>query len=91
MRDAVDERILADVKARRTRVINDPSEVGGWPDLPTGQAPDDSDHDGMTDAWEDRHGLNPNDPQDGPADQDSDGYTNVEEFLNSLVLQPPHG
>jgi pectate lyase len=87
MRDAVDERIVADVKARRTRIVNDPSEVGGWPNLPAGNPPADSDHDGMSDAWEERHGLNPNDPQDGPADQDGDGYTNVEEFLNSLAAR----
>ena len=28
------------------------------------------------------NGLNPNDPTDGAADSDNDGYTNVEEFLN---------
>lgn len=32
--------------------------------------------------------LNPNDAADGPQDRDADGYTNVEEYLNSLVKWP---
>ncbi|MDB5325250.1 MAG: hypothetical protein JWM57_819, partial [Phycisphaerales bacterium] len=42
----------------------------------------DSDGDGMPDAWELAHGLDPKDPADGAADSDHDGYTNLEEFLN---------
>lgn len=43
-------------------------------------APADADHDGMPDAWERRHGLNPlvNDAQ---GDFDGDGMTNLQEFL----------
>jgi pectate lyase len=44
--------------------------------------PADRDNDGMPDAWETEHGLNPDDPADSAADADSDGYTNIEEFLN---------
>jgi hypothetical protein len=44
----------------------------------------DSDVDGMPDAWETAHRLNPNDASDGPVDADKDGYTNVEEFLYNL-------
>ncbi|MEW6306228.1 MAG: pectate lyase, partial [Verrucomicrobiota bacterium] len=82
MRDAVDERIIADVRAQRARIVNDPKEVGGWPELKPGTPPTDSDRDGMPDAWEKAHGFAPNDPSDGPKDADGDGYTNVEEFLN---------
>jgi hypothetical protein len=42
----------------------------------------DSDQDGMPDAWEKENSLNPHDPSDAQADTDSDGYTNLEEFLN---------
>jgi len=43
----------------------------------------DTDGDGMPDAWETAHGLNPNDASDGAVDSDKDGYTNLEEFLNN--------
>jgi len=45
---------------------------------------DDSDNDGMPDAWEIRHGLDPEDPAD--ADPDGDGIVNVREC--ALGLNP---
>jgi hypothetical protein len=81
-RDAVDERIPDDVRKRRTRLVKDPADVGGWPDIPGGVPAADSDHDGMPDAWEQEHRFNPADAEDGPSDADKDGYTNVEEYLN---------
>ena len=65
-------------------IVKDPKEIGGYPRyafLPT-EVPKDSDSDGMPDTWESTHGLNPNESSDGAGDQDKDGYTNVEEFLN---------
>jgi pectate lyase len=87
-RDAVDERILRDVRAGRSRAIGDPAEVGGWPELKAGEPAADADHDGMPDAWETAHKFNPADASDGPLDADGDGYTNLEEFLNATA---PHG
>jgi hypothetical protein len=81
-RDAVDLRVIADVRQGRTRVISDPAEVGGWPVLEAGTPVVDNDHDGMPDDWERRYLLDPADPGDGPADSDEDGYTNLEEYLN---------
>jgi hypothetical protein len=89
LRDAVDERIVADVRAGHARVIADPSEVGGWPTLAPGTPPADTDHDGMPDAWERQHGFDPTDSRDGPQDADGDGYTNVEEFLNATDPRSP--
>ncbi len=83
----MDERIIADVKSLKTRVITDPAEVGGWPELPRGTPPDDSDHDGMPDEWERQHAFEPANPKDGPQDADGDGYTNLEEFLNEVAPQ----
>ena len=40
----------------------------------------DSDHDGMSDAWEDTYGLNKNNAADAATDTDSDGLTNLQEF-----------
>lgn len=81
-RDSTDTRIVNEVVTRSGRIIDHPDEVGGWPHLASGTPPADSDHDGMPDTWETSHGLDPNDPTDGPKDSDGDGYTNLEEFLN---------
>ena len=59
-------------------------EVGGWPQLESGNALTDSDRDGLPDIWEKERGLNANDPADGNATQ-NDGYTYLEHYLNSLV------
>ena len=45
----------------------------------------DSDNDGMPDAWEIKNGLNPKDANDASKDRNKDGYTNIEEYLNSVV------
>jgi len=83
-RDAVDSRIVDDVKNRSGKIIDSPDQVGGYPDLSGGTPPDDSDHDGMPDQWERQMNLNPDDPSDGSGDIDSDGYTNIEEYIHSL-------
>jgi plastocyanin len=64
-----------------------PTEVGGWPALEVGTAPEDSDHNGMPSHWESRHFLNPNDPSDGSRVA-ANGYTNVENYLNELAERP---
>ncbi|MBP7052041.1 MAG: pectate lyase [Phycisphaerae bacterium] len=86
-RDAVDLRIVEDVLNGTGRIIKRLSEVGGWPELRSADAPRDSDADGMPDAWEQEHDLNPQNASDGPQDSNNDGYTNVEDYLNSLVLR----
>ena len=67
---------------------NRPADAGddwsAWPTLASAPAPDDTDHDGMPDDWETANGLNPNDASDGAATA-SDGYTNLEHYLNAIV------
>ncbi len=82
-RDAVDKRIVRDVIDRTGMVIDDPQQVGGWPTILGGEAPADRDHDGMADEWETNYGFDPTNANDGTLDRDADGYTNVEEYLNS--------
>ena len=67
---------------------NRPADAGddwsAWPTLASAPAPADTDHDGMPDDWETANGLNPNDASDGAATA-SDGYTNLEHYLNAIV------
>jgi hypothetical protein len=90
-RDAVDKRIVTQIKQKTGKLIDDESDVGGWPALSSGTPPKDSDHDGMPDAWETARGLDPKSAADGPKDRDGDGYTNIEEYLNCLVTSCPTG
>jgi hypothetical protein len=48
----------------------------------------DGDGDGMWDAWERAHGLDPRDPRDAAIDTDDDGFTNLEEFLAEPQTDP---
>jgi len=43
----------------------------------------DSDGDGIPDDWEFKYGLNPEDSSDAKTDSDRDGYTNLEEYIES--------
>jgi len=86
VRDAVDARLVGHVRTRTGKLIDSQEEVGGWPVLKMGKLIVDTDGDGMPDPWEVSHGLDPRNPADGAADRDGDGYTNVEEYLNGLVL-----
>ena len=82
-RDAVDIRIVGEIRNGTGKIIDDEQQVGGWPELKSAAPPDDSDKDGMPDAWEKQHDLDRDDPVDGNADADADGYTNLEEYLNN--------
>jgi pectate lyase len=86
VRDEVDERIVNDVINGTGGIINDETEVGGWPVLESETPPVDTDHDGMPDDWELAHDLNPIDPYDGNDDRTGNGYTNIEEYINQLPL-----
>ncbi len=55
-----------------------------WPTLTQTAAPADSDNDGIPDSWESANGLNPNDASDSRTVA-SDGYTNLEHYLNGIV------
>jgi pectate lyase len=82
VRDAVDQRIVEQVRKGTGKIIDSQKEVGGWPELKSAPAPLDSDHDGMPDDWETKHGLNPKDPADAAVARDKLGYTNLEHYLN---------
>jgi pectate lyase len=86
-RDSIDARIIEEVQSGTAThgnngIIDKPDDVGGWPTLQSAEAPQDSDNDGMPDAWERKYGLDVNHADDNLSDKDGDGYTNVEEYLN---------
>lgn len=83
-RDAVDARIVSEVRNGTGRIINDEQEVGGWPAYASGEGPVDTAHDGIPDAWKKAHGLSLNDPSVAHA-VNGEGYTQLEVYLNSLV------
>jgi pectate lyase len=83
-RDQVDRAIVQSVRQRSGQLVDDPEDAGGWPSLAAGAPLPDRDHDGMPDAWERRHGLDPSDPDDGRRRAPS-GYTWVEVHLNELA------
>jgi hypothetical protein len=79
-RDAVDARVVESVRTRTGHHIDSQEEVGGWPELAAGRPEPDTDGDGMPDAWERAHGLDPG-RADGNADRNGDGMTNIEDWL----------
>ncbi len=83
-RDAVDLRLIDEMIAGEGSVIDSQSEVGGWPVLDPGVAPIDSDSDGIPDDWEQEFGLDPADALDANSDPDGDGYTYIEDYINSF-------
>jgi len=96
-RDTVDERIVHETRTGTAQygkswggggkgIIDSQADVGGWPQLASKPAPPDTDHDGIPDDWERAHGLDTANPADGCLL--TDGYTNLERYLNSLVSPP---
>jgi pectate lyase len=83
-RDAIDARLINEVRTGTGRHINSQTDVGGFLPLPTEvPAPADSDHDGMPDDWETAQGLDPRNADDAKT-VDGSGYTNLERYLNSV-------
>jgi hypothetical protein len=83
---AVDSRIISEALNGTGQWINDPSEVGGYDVVTTGVRSStwDQDFDGMPDQWEDLRGLDKYDHTDG-ARTAANGYTNLENYLNSAA------
>ena len=91
-RDAVDKRVVEEVRTgistsgkNHHGIIDSQKDVGGWPDLKSVPAPDDTDADGMPDAWEKANKLNPGDASDACKKAIDKRYDNIEVYLNNLV------
>ena len=96
MLDSHDKRVIAETRAGTTTYKGSKSglpglpdsqeDVGGWEDYAEIHRPADwdTDRDGLPNAWEVAHGLDPNQAADGSEDPDGNGYTNLEDYLNEL-------
>jgi hypothetical protein len=97
-RDAADVRVIDSVVHRTGHMVDSQEEfrdadgnLPGIDDLPRAERPAgfDTDGDGMPNAFEEAHGLDPHNPSDGNGTDLSDaGYTNLEVYLNGLVEDP---
>ena len=85
-RDAVEARQISQLSSlgKEGKIVRSEAEVGGIPTMKGGTAPKDSDKDGIPDKWEKSNKLNAKDPSDAQKITPS-GYTNLENYLNSLV------
>jgi hypothetical protein len=95
-RDTLDKRIVNDVINRTGGMIdcqgNNPhgtpynTSQTAWPALATGTTQTDTDHDGMPDSWEDARGLNKNLATDLNGYIASNGYNNIENYINGDTI-----
>jgi len=97
--DDIDNRYIDEVKKNTVTYtgsktcmkgfLNSVKDAEGYPSHLTfkgGEAPTDSDNDGMPDQWEIEHGLNPEYYYDSCQIYLSDeGYTNIELYINQLA------
>ena len=99
--DEHDQRVIEEVRTGTARyngsktglpgIPDSQEDVGGWDDYPVVHraANWDTDNDGMPDHWEMERRLDPNKADDGNADPNGDGYTNLEDYLNWLAAGSP--
>ncbi|HEY4786682.1 MAG TPA: pectate lyase [Bacteroidales bacterium] len=87
VRDTVDKRMISQLASlgKKGQIIRTEAAVGGQSDLKSGKTKKDTDGDGMPDEWEVAHKLNPKNPEDRNDHLGKDGYTNLEDYLNSLT------
>ncbi|WP_162053322.1 pectate lyase [Pontibacter pamirensis] len=93
-RDAVDSRVIDNVRSGSYTsagsngsdkgIIDSQQDVGGWPELASAPAPQDTDNDGMPDEWEKAHKLDPA-KANANGRSLSTAYDNIEVYINSLV------
>jgi hypothetical protein len=91
-RDGADLRQIQHLSSHGAQgaIIATEATVGGQPPIAGGVAPADTDRDGMPNAYESANGTNPS-VADHNGDLNGDGYTNLENYLHSLVSGPGEG
>jgi len=82
-RDSIDKRITRSVLNNLPGQILTQNDWGGYPTIPGGTAPPDSNSDGVPGQWAVDHGFNPATPLHQSFAPD--GYTYLEKYLHSLT------
>jgi len=95
-RDAIDTRIVGETRngsatysgsvTLRPGIIDTQNDVGGWPVYNSTVAPTDTDTDGIPDGW-----LDANYPGKTAKELNTEGYTYLELYMNSLVKNLTEG
>jgi hypothetical protein len=95
-RDSVDEAVITDIQSGTAYVgtsggwITDEDESSAstgadwYPTYSAGSSPTDNDEDGIPASYEATLGTSDSDASDAHDDHDGDGYTNIEEYINSF-------
>ncbi|WP_438482614.1 T9SS C-terminal target domain-containing protein [Oleiharenicola lentus] len=95
--DDHDQRVIRETRDGTTTYVGSKSglpglpdsqnDVGGWEDYPEVHRPAnwDTDNDGIPDAWEIIHNLDPKDPADAARLAPNSGYTYLENYLSELA------
>ena len=86
IRDMTDASLINEVTSNKGKIVDSQNEVGGWALYSHEDPPQDSDGDGIPDAWETAHGLDPKNPDDAAAlAKDNSGYANIENYINAIA------
>src|SRR5690606_38015500 len=92
-RDEVDRFLVNELASYGTkgfytyRESDLPLSNGGLGEVYSGTVQADTDNDGIPDSWEDRLGLDKNNPDDA-LQASAEGYLNIELYLNQLAEEP---
>lgn len=78
-RDAIDSRLLSEVRDRTGHIVKKPGQI---PPIASAPPYPDADADGMDDKWEHAHGADPT-KFDAWQDGDGDGVANLDAFLDA--------
>lgn len=89
-RNAYNARLIDDLINNTGRMVNTEAEITGFDMTEFKSDIVDTDLDGMPDAWESDHGLNPNDNTDAGVIVENEaspyyGYSNIEIYINELT------
>ncbi|AZU04115.1 hypothetical protein X907_1583 [Glycocaulis alkaliphilus] len=83
-RDAIDTRVIEEVRTRTGFIPDSADDVGGWVDVTHGDPRTDSNGDGIPDEWLLSQGIDPT-GESRANETDESGYTLIERWLNSLA------